>query len=409
MKVLHLNSYDLRGGSETVFNVTRENSYVEENLSAFIPRNNGNNKSAVDFISWDKYGGIKGAVNYIYSGENYRKLKLFLSGRKIDIIHFHDIYSALSPSVLKALKETKIASGAKIIQTVHDYHLICPNACLFNYSSNRICEKCIGKKIKMDIVWNNCDRRGFAYSFIKGLRCFVGGNILKQTDFVDLYIAPSSFLMNKMIEDGIEKSKITLLANPMKTLRKHNPSEKENLICYFGRLSGDKNVSFLLNAFIQWKSHTPNNFKLMIIGEGEEEPRLKTEAANSPFAGDIIFKPFMQHNELMGEIARAKYFTMSSIWYENAPMVILEAFVNGLIPIVPKQGGMEESIQIVNCGRAYEPGNMASWIEAVNEVENNYSIEYQRLVDNQSIIENYDVSKYQKTLYGIYKNITGKE
>lgn len=409
MKVLHLNSFDLRGGSETVFNVTRANGFVDHNISAYIPRNKSNKESAVEFEAWDNYGKIKGAFKYIYSAQNYLRLKSFLGENKFDIIHFHDIYSALSPSVLRAMKEPKINQGAKIVQTVHDYHLICPNACLYNYSKGRICEICVGKKRKFNIIWNNCDRRGIIFSLIKALRGYAGNNIFRQTDIVDLYISPSGFLMKKMVEGGINKEKIVLLPNPMKQVEKAKHTAKENIVCYFGRLSGDKNVSFLLNSFLLWKQRSANDFKLVIIGEGEEEENLKEKAQSSEFKSDIIFKPFLPHNLLMAEISKAKYFSMSSIWYENAPMVILEAFANGLIPIVPGQGGMEESIGIINCGRTYEPGNADSWVNAITEIEESYMNEYSRLLDNQSIITSYEIENYHKKLLELYHYITGTE
>lgn len=406
MIILHINSYDYRGGSETVFNLSRFNPNVEKNISGYVKVDKTNSvPSDINFNTWESNGKVLGSLNYIYSLYNFRTLKKFLLINDVDIIHLHNIFSALSPSIFSALKSLKKNKKFKVLQTVHDYHMICPNANLFNYSEDRICESCIGKKLKLDIIYKNCDRRGWAFSIIKGVRNFLSNNVIKYEKLIDLFITPSEFLKAKLIQDGINSRKIVVLRNPV-VLKNVRLRDKKNIICYFGRFSREKNVEFLINAFIKWQEKEGNDFELLLIGEGEEENALKQKVLNSSFNNKVVFKPFLPHNLLMKEIESAKYFAMSSKWYENAPMVIVEAVANGLIPIVPNLGGMIESIEkVVKVGRTYQSENYASWIETMNELEKSYDKELLRLNESIELLKQYNLDNYLMKLNEIYRGI----
>ncbi len=407
MRLLHLNSYDYRGGSETVFNLSRFNPNVKSNLSGYIKIDKKNNKlSDIGFKTWETDNKIFGPINYIFSIHNFRVLKNFLRETEINIVHLHNIFSALSPSVLAALKSLKELKNFKVIQTVHDYHMICPNANLFNYSKNMLCENCIGKKLKFDILFENCDRRGWTFSIIKGLRNIVSNNIIRYEEVIDLFISPSEFLKSKLIKDGVKKEKILVVRNPIVTENFNNAADKKNIICYFGRFSPEKNVGFLIDAFIKWQQLKENDFILKLIGEGEEEDLLKYKAINSKYRDKIIFKPFIPSEELKSEIRNAKYFSMSSKWFENSPMVIVEAVANGMIPIVPDLGGMKEIIyDVVKVGKVYKADSISAWIDTIYQLEQNYQKEVLLLNESLNLINKYNLENYLVKLNEIYQEI----
>lgn len=407
MRVLHLNSYDYRGGSETVFNLSRFNPNVEKNFSGYVKVDNKNPLiSDIQFRSWESNSKIFGFLNYIFSLHNFKTLKNFLLNNNIEVVHLHNIFSSLSPSIFSALKSFKELEKIKIIQTVHDYHMICPNANLFNYSKNELCEECVGKKLKLDIIFENCDRRGRVFSIIKGLRSIVANNLIRYEEVIDLFITPSEFLKAKLIQDGVHENKIKVVRNPVIIKISEKLSDKQNIICYFGRFSKEKNVGFLIHAFEKWQEKRKDDFVLKLIGEGEEESILKQKAWNSVCKDKVIFKPFLTQGELSHEIKNAKYFAMSSIWYENAPMVIIEAVTNGLIPIVPDFGGMKESIDsVVKVGRTYQPGSISSWIKTLNELDSNYHQEVLKLKESSHFISQYSLENYLIQLNKVYQEL----
>lgn len=404
MKVLHINNYDKKGGTETVFNLTRSNLKNVVNYSGYVKTGNSDERPDILFRTWEDDNKISGILNYIFSVYNYRVLKTFLEKSDINILHIHGFFSSLSPSILSAIKNIKYTKKIKVLQTLHDFHLICPNSSLFNYRKNTLCEKCIGSKEKLYILKENCDRRGIIFSVIKGIRGYVANNFIKHREVIDQFIVPSEFLKSKLIKDGISEEKICVIRNPIVKNSYANDIKKENIICYFGRFSKEKNLEFLINAFSLWKMKSKNNYQLLLIGEGEEADNLKMVAGNSSYGNDIIFKQYMPFEELVKEVSKAKFFALTSKCYENFPMSIMEAVSLDVIPIVPNIGGMQESVdKIFKIGSTYTVNSVESWLETIDNLESNYEKEIDKLLKTrEKILSQLAVENYARQIFALY-------
>lgn len=404
LKVLHINSYDKKGGAETVFQISKNISGVE-NYCGYVETGNLTERPNISFHSWEDDNKLTGTINYIFSIYNYKILQTFLKVTDVDVIHLHGFFSSISPSILLAIKNAKQQKKIKVIQTLHDFHIICPNASLYNYNKNVICEKCIGKKIKFNILFENCDRRGWFYSIIKGVRSFIANNILHHRNIVDEFICPSEFLKSKLIEDGIEENQITVIRNPINLVNDIVIPTKKNIICYFGRFSKEKNLEFLIKAFSTWKQKSTNDFKLLLIGEGEEESNLKLLASKNSAKSDIFFINFLLYSELANTIKDVKYLAMTSMCYENAPMSVIEGMSLNIIPIVPAIGGMKESVEtLLQFGKTYLPNNIDSWAETIGYLEENYQEQIKKLVlSKKDILEEVSFKSYFKNILKVYQ------
>lgn len=374
MRVLHINGYDYGGGAETVFNYTRNNQNNTENFSGFIKRNTSSGKNSdVNFRLYSTFPKTVQWINYIFSFHNYFALRRFLLNNKIDIIHLHSFIGALSPSILLAIKMIKKKKKFFVIQTMHEFHLICPNSILYDYFSNKVCESCTLKKIKYPVFFKRCDRRGRLYTFLKGARSFLANTVFHQEELIDKIVSPSDFIKKKLIQDNINSSKIVTIRNPIAYIENNSTMKKENVICSFGRFSKEKNLIFLIKAFILWKEKTNNDFKLLLIGEGDTESELRNYVSDSNYKNYIDFKPFLEKNTLFELIQGVKYYSMTSSCYETAPMGIIEAASINLISIVPDIGGMKETIeQVVKVGGIYKSQSLESWCQTMDYLELNY-------------------------------------
>ncbi len=405
MRVLHIHGYDHGGGAETVFNITRRNPLVEENYSGYIKEDMTDpGYSDVKFRIYSEFPFPMDILSYFFSMNNYNALNRFLTGKKIDVVHLHSFIGALSPSILLPLKEYRKKNNIKIVQTVHEFNLVCPNSVLFNYKQNAICEKCLSRKIKTPIITSGCDRRGNTYSFLKGIRSIISNNIIGHKDLLDAIIAPSELMKQKLIEGGIDGNKITIVRNPIDEIKEEELRSKENIICYFGRFSKEKNAGFILESFIKWKSEVKNDFVLLLIGGGDEEAMLKEKASQSPFAKDIVFKPFMPQAQLKTYLGNVKYFTMASKCYETAPMGILEAATFNILSVVPNLGGMKETVEkIIKAGIIYNSDDSTSWCEAINRLEASYNDELNKLLMQKNRFKSeFGIDSYYRNIYSVY-------
>ena len=156
-------------------------------------------------------------LRYIFNNFNERQLEGFFSCTEIDVIHLHSFMGEISPSIIYAIRKYKRTNRAlRVIQTVHDYGIACPNSSLFNYHMNKPCQTCVGKRsyLKCNIVINRCYRGRIMISLLKYIRIVIL-NLVKYTEIVDTFICPSDFARNILVKEGIASGKLRVIRNPM--------------------------------------------------------------------------------------------------------------------------------------------------------------------------------------------------
>jgi len=404
MNILHLNSYYKKGGAESVFLLTYNEMNKIEGLTNYIGAVSNGEKVDINFKTWEEQSKIKGIFTYIYSKHNYKELKEFLCKNHINIIHIHNVFPTLSNGVLKAIKEYKKHNSIKVIQTIHDFHLICPNSTLYNFNEECICEKCIQNKFIEQKFLLNCDKRGRLYSIIKEIRSIISNNVIKHKEIIDKFIAPSDFMKDMLIKSNIDNQKIEVIRNPIITNAVNKEKNKDNIICYFGRLSKEKNVQLLIEAFCEIiQKEKYRNYKLIIIGEGECDKEIRARIKFGKLEKKIITYGFLDKIDLFDKIKESKFFVLPSKWYENAPMTLVEALSLNIIPIASNIGGMKESIQLFKAGLLFENNNLNSLKDTLIYGINNYNEEARKVEDAKKIIlRELSIKEYTSRLLKLY-------
>lgn len=265
----------------------------------------------------------------IYSAEAKRKLIEVIDDFKPDVIHMNNINFQLTPSVIYAAKKR----GIPVIQTVHDYQMICPNHLLYNFDKNEICEKCI-KGSYGNCIKNKCIHNSFVKSVIGAIEAKLY-SVLKTYKKVDLFICPSYFLEEKLISaNELYKGKTKTIHNFInKNKFSCQNDEGENYVAFAGRLSKEKGVEAMAQAAKILKDYT---FK--IAGDGPDKACLE----NIP---NVEMVGFLSGEKLTEFMRKAKVILVPSIWYENCPLSILEAQCMGVPVVTVNSGGMSELIK----------------------------------------------------------------
>lgn len=395
ISVLHLGGRLFGGGAEKIFSITSnifENTFIggisEEKLD-------------INFEDVGKKRGIKKIIDNIFSYSNYKKLDKFLSKNTVNIVHLHSFNGIISPSILAALIKHK--NNIRIIQTLHDYNIICPNSSLFNYKKNNICELCIKKKMKYDIILKNCSGKKVQYDIGKFLAYVLYDKILKQKDNIDLFIVPSYFAKRKIVDAGIPENKIKVVTNPIESKFSTNKKqEKEDILVYFGRFSREKNIPILLEAFKEVLKKN-KNLKLYLIGEGEEKKIYDYLIEKYLLNNQVIILPFMDSLELKNILKKAKISILPSKCYETFGLVIVESIYAKVFPIVNKIGALEENISS-NLGETFSTKKELE--EKIIKVLNNYDF-YTEIINKklENIKERHSLEKYKKEIYKVYLNV----
>lgn len=238
MKILMVNKYlYYKGGAETY--ALKIGKYFENNnneVQYFGMKSNKNivgNKLNLYTTEMDFHTNSLKKIFYpfkiIYSFDSKRKIKKIIKNFKPDIIHLNNINFQLTPSIIEIAYKMKIP----IVQTVHDYQMICPNHLLFN---NKICEKCITKS-KWNCAKYNCIHNSKIKSIIGSIESILYNKILKTYNKISFYICPSYFLQNKLIEaNEIYKNKSIAIHNFIDIKDYDKNIQKEDYVLFFRKV-----------------------------------------------------------------------------------------------------------------------------------------------------------------------------
>ncbi|SMG44032.1 glycosyltransferase family 4 protein [Paraburkholderia susongensis] len=283
-------------------------------------------------------------ARFHYSQAAKRNLQSLLSARKFDVAHLHIYYGKLTGSILPVLKD----AGIPIVQTVHDYKLICP---VYTCSRDgKPCEDCHGRDYWHALV-HRCNRGSYLRSAISTSEAYVS-RWLGGVDSIDRFIAVSRFFAAKMQANGIDANRITVVPNFVHLERFTPSTETGRYMVYFGRIERSKGIATLIEAFQQLP-----DIPLVVIGEGSYLPEAKTLAANSH---NIRFTGFKSGSELYSLVGGGAAAILPAEAYENCPISILESFSYARPVIGSNIGGIPELIEHGEDGYVFEPRDVTS-------------------------------------------------
>jgi glycosyltransferase involved in cell wall biosynthesis len=362
MKIIQANKflYPKGGADKYCLTLIDELSKLGDNIIPFGMADKRNIESPwgkyfSENIDYHKTGNtFKIASRLIWNKEAANKFATLLDETKPNLIHAHNIYHQLSPSILVEAKKRKIP----VVMTLHDYKLICPNYLMFTHGKH--CERCLPGN------YLNCFTQNCYYSYTRSglaaLESFLHNKVWHSyKSNVDLFISPSNYLKEKLVEAGWDTNKITVLTNPAP---KYNPSADGSRLLYIGRLSVEKGVDILLQAL----KLTNNN--LDIAGTGPDEEILKKLGKDLGLDKRVIW-----HGQLLGDDLErlkreAKAVILPSIWAENMSLVLLESLAYGKLIIASASGGTPELIEDNKTGFLFPPGDAKALAKKINDLEN---------------------------------------
>lgn len=324
--VIH-NAYQHRGGEDTV---------VEAEIA--LLRAHGHEVETYCRSNDDVAGMSSSALarQTLWSARTTRDLDALFGRFRPDVVHVHNTFPLVSPSLYWAAAR----AGIPVVQTLHNFRLLCLNALFLR--EGRVCEDCMGK-----LPW-----RGVTRACYRGSRpasaALAGMLALHRTlgtyrSKVTRYIALNEFCRGKFIEGGLPADRVVVKPNFV-DFGVPGAGPRAGLL-FVGRLSTEKGIATLAAAMALLPG-----VSLRVAGDGPEAALL----------GDV---PGVKHlGSLPGEavreeMARAVALVVPSIWYENFPRTIVEAFACGLPVIASRIGALADIVTDGETGLLFEPGD----------------------------------------------------
>lgn len=294
---------------------------------------------------------ITAASKMIWNRRAYQDIHELIVKNDIQVAHFHNTFPLISPAAYYAAR----AAGAVVIQTLHNYRLLCPNALFFR--QGRPCEDCLGQEIPWSGIVHRCYRNSLVSS--AGAATMLSVHRVTKTweTAVDTYIALTSFAKNKFIQGGLPASKISVKPNFLSSDPGYQAGAGQYAL-YVGRLSVEKGIDTLLAAWKDLGTDVP----LKIIGDGPFANAVNTAAQNNPGIEWLGFQPM---EEVYKHMKNALFLVFPSLWYEGLPRTIIESFAAGTPVIASNLGAMSSLIQHGISGWHFEAGNAVSLMSTV--------------------------------------------
>ncbi|RJP56864.1 MAG: glycosyltransferase family 1 protein [Candidatus Auribacter fodinae] len=291
----------------------------------------------------------------IYSLEAKRKMTHIIKDQNISLVYLLGIVNDISPSVIDACKET----GVPVVMRLSDYNILCGS---YHFLRNQnLCRECVEKSPYMCTKYK-CVKNQFMPSFARSVSMYLH-NILNIYDYVSAFVCPCSFMKSSMEMAGFPADKLFQI-NSFLDPKDYEPCyEHDGYALYFGRVSHEKGIEYLLEA----KSLIKTSLPLYIVGGYNDEQyynSLKKYCVDHEI-NDVKFIDFMKGDELKKMIRRATFVVAPSIWPDNSPMAVLEALASGKPVIGCDIGGITDQVAD-NCGYRVPPKNSAALAEKMS-------------------------------------------
>ncbi len=281
------------------------------------------------FVSYAGFGAedalyykIKGLFR-IYSFEARRKIKRLLDDFQPDVVHIHNIYHHISPSILGEIKRRKIP----VVMTIHDYNLVCPDYSLL--CGGQEWEGIKGNKY-VYFIKNKCFKNSRIQSFLAVIEFLFNKKCGFYKKYVDLYISPSKFAREKLIRGGMPAEKILVIPHffieESAVDAPRNKAIKENYVFHFGSLSKEKGVDKLIKIFQELPE-----INLYLAGKIERDLKM-------PEAKNIKYLGFLNPKKLENYIKNSLFVISLSKLPETFGLIALEALAKGK-PFIGYAGG----------------------------------------------------------------------
>ncbi|ULH17591.1 glycosyltransferase (plasmid) [Deinococcus sp. KNUC1210] len=384
--VVH-NFYRQAGGEDEVFFAeTRELERQGVNVTRHTVHND-------DFPDGAR---VSAALRTVWNPASARTLARLVHERNIEVVHFHNTFPLVSPSAYYAVQ----SAGARVVQTLHNFKLLCPATTL--YRDGHPCEDCVGKRVPWPAVQHACYRESRAASGVLAATLTVHRMLGTYNRMIDVYIALTENARDTYLRGGLPAEKLVVKPNFLPT----DPGaglHRGAFALFVGRLTPEKGILTLLDAWRTLGATVP----LTIAGDGPLAQEVERRAGELPGVTYLGRQPRDHIQELMRE---ARLLVFPSEWYEGFPMTLIEAFAAGLPVVASRLGSMASIIEHGVSGRHFQPGDAADLVRQVEWLlQHPQALDAMRLEVRRRYLEQYTARQNVEQLIGLYQRVLARQ
>jgi len=400
--ILAHNNYLVAGGAEVFYHefgrVLSENGHE---VAYFSAAEDGCDSPWVEYFpqaaDYQNGGLLQKAVGFpgmVYSSEAKKKMTQLIADFQPDIIHAFAIYVKLTPSILDAAKE----AGVPVVMSCNDYKHICPSYKLYHHG--KICEECKGGKFYQAIM-NRCCHDSMAYSVASCMEAYAHDlmNIYRKN--IHTFLFASEFMAHKTEEFwGKDTFRWRMLRNPFDSTKFQATFFPDGPVLFFGRMIDEKGVDILVKAAAKLP-----HISFRLVGDGPDLDNLK-ELAQSLGAKNVVFTGARWGKAMDEELKQCAFVVVPSIWHENFPYVINQAFAFGKPVVGSNRGGIVELVSHGERGLVYEATDPDALADSIRQLwDDPERVEAMGLNAKEFSDREFNDEHFYQTLRSIYDEV----
>jgi glycosyltransferase involved in cell wall biosynthesis len=320
-----------------------------------------------------------------------RRFRRQLEVAKPDIVHIHNTWFSLTPSVAYEARR----AGVPVVMTLHNYRLSCATGQFFRNGSE--CTDCLRGS-----AFNGLLHRCYQHSFTASAFAAANTGIHRQLDTwnknVDRFICLSEFAKALFVEAGIPEEKLHVRHNCVADPgERPAPASKSRQLAYIGRLSGEKGVRGLLEA---WRLARVEGVELLVVGDGPEREALK--AMRVP--GVLVTGP-VDHRAVLETLCSVRCLLLPSLWFEGEPMIVVEALAAGTPVLASNLGGIPELLGHGSAGWLTKARDVGAWRSSLQNLSHNADVDAKSRAARDRYLARHTPSAGLKSLVDIYASL----
>ena len=347
----------------------------------------------IDFASdYTPVEKVRKVVKSVYSLEARREIGRLIDDVRPDIVHAHNVYHHLTPAIFGAIQK----KGVPAVMTVHDLKIGCPSKLML--AADGVCERCHGGKT-WNAVQQRCLKGSLPLSAVAALETTLHNALGSYKKNVDLFVLPSRFHMNKLIDWGLPAAKARYVPNAVDVSGLEPEYSAGERFVFVGRLSEEKGLVTFVKAVGE------AGVSATIVGTGPQEAEL--HALVDSTGADVIFAGYQTGEPLFDIVRQAKALVLPSECYENAPVVLLEAYGVGTPVLGSDLGGIPELIQPGITGELATAGDVSAFAEKLSLLASlpNSQLEDMGRAGRSFVEDRFSREHYLKALLDVYAEL----
>ncbi|MBP8304442.1 MAG: glycosyltransferase [Phycisphaerae bacterium] len=286
-------------------------------------------------------GKARAFFSGIYNPVARSAFRRFLSEARPDLVHIHNLFPLISPSVLLECRRAKIP----VVMTVHNHRLVCPTGLHLSKRDPRTCERCCGGR-EYWCVLRNCEG-SLCKSLGYALRNAVARRAGWYRENVALYACLAEFQRRRLIREGYPEDRITVVPNMVQAGLPAGEGPLGEYVGFAGRVSPEKGVDTLVSA-----ARICPEIPFRIAGRVDRMSEVVDRAPDN-----CTFLGHLGPEDLSGFYAGSRMLVVPSVWYEAFGLCAVEAQAHGKPVVCSRMGALPEIVVHGETGLLFEAGN----------------------------------------------------